>query len=146
MENIWCWISFLLWLQRNDYESGEIMQKFKSKCVILIPIISLFLIFVVDYFNFKYYPLWINNSFYEGLLLEVLQNVFTATGLVFYILKYSKTINRMNMILWIVLWLLSYLPSRYTVYLMFSIGYYILWFSTFIILEVVQKTKSDIHK
>ena len=108
-------------------------------CRMLIPVLSLVLIFVVDYWNFNCFSSWINNSFYEGLLLEFLQNVITGIGIVLYVLCYSKLENRINMLVWIVLWLLSYFPCRYTVYLMFSIGYYILWFSVFIVLEVVHK-------
>ena len=115
----------------------------------MLPIINILLIFFTDYLNFKYISLWLSNKFYENLLLDLIQTPITAVGIILYscllISNLEKKqiiyVNLINISVWFALWIATYIKSTYTVYLMYSIRYYLLWLSTFVILMIILKEK-----
>lgn len=125
-------------------------KKYKLVLIVfMLPIINILLIFFTDYLNFKYISLWLSNKFYENLLLDLIQTPITATGIILYscllISNLEKKqiiyVNLINISVWFALWIATYIKSTYTVYLMYSIRYYLLWLSTFVILMIILKEK-----
>lgn len=125
-------------------------KKYKLVLIVfMLPIINILLIFFTDYLNFKYISLWLSNKFYENLLLDLIQTPITAAGIILYscllISNLEKKqiiyVNLINIIVWFALWIATYIKSTYTVYLMYSIRYYLLWLSTFVILMILLKKK-----
>lgn len=125
-------------------------KKYKLVLIVfMLPIINILLIFFTDYLNFKYISLWLSNKFYENLLLDLIQTPITATGIILYscllISNLEKKqiiyVNLINISVWFALWIATYIKSTYTVYLMYSIRYYLLWLSTFVILMIILKKK-----
>lgn len=125
-------------------------KKYKLVLIVfMLPIINILLIFFTDYLNFKYISLWLSNKFYENLLLDLIQTPITAAGIILYscllISNLEKKqiiyVNLINICVWFALWIATYIKSTYTVYLMYSIRYYLLWLSTFVILMIILKKK-----
>lgn len=125
-------------------------KKYKLVLIVfMLPIINILLIFFTDYLNFKYISLWLSNKFYENLLLDLIQTPITAAGIILYscllISNLEKKqiiyVNLINISVWFALWIATYIKSAYTVYLMYSIRYYLLWLSTFVILMIILKKK-----
>ena len=125
-------------------------KKYKLVLIVfMLPIINILLIFFTDYLNFKYISLWLSNKFYENLLLDLIQTPITAAGIILYscllISNLEKKqiiyVNLINISVWFDLWIATYIKSTYTVYLMYSIRYYLLWLSTFVILMIILKKK-----
>lgn len=125
-------------------------KKYKLVLIVfMLPIINILLIFFTDYLNFKYISLWLSNKFYENLLLDLIQTPITAAGIILYscllISNLEKKqiiyVNLINISVWFALWIATYIKSTYTVYLMYSIRYYLLWLSTFVILMIILKKK-----
>lgn len=125
-------------------------EKYKLVLIVfMLPIINILLIFFTDYLNFKYISLWLSNKFYENLLLDLIQTPITAAGIILYscllISNLEKKqiiyVNLINISVWFALWIATYIKSTYTVYLMYSIRYYLLWLSTFVILMIILKKK-----
>ena len=125
-------------------------KKYKLVLIVfMLPIINILLIFFTDYLNFKYISLWLSNKFYENLLLDLIQTPITAAGIILYscllISNLEKKqiiyVNLINISVWFALWIATYIKSTYTVYLMYSIRYYLLWLSTFVILMIILKEK-----
>lgn len=125
-------------------------KKYKLVLIVfMLPIINILLIFFTDYLNFKYISLWLSNKFYENLLLDLIQTPITAAGIILYscllISNLEKKqiiyVNLINISVWFALWIAAYIKSTYTVYLMYSIRYYLLWLSTFVILMIILKEK-----
>lgn len=125
-------------------------KKYKLVLIVfMLPIINILLIFFTDYLNFKYISLWLSNKFYENLLLDLIQTPMTAAGIILYscllISNLEKKqiiyVNLINISVWFALWIATYIKSTYTVYLMYSIRYYLLWLSTFVILMIILKEK-----
>lgn len=125
-------------------------KKYKLVLIVfMLPIINILLIFFTDYLNFKYISLWLSNKFYENLLLDLIQTPITAAGIILYscllISNLEKKqiiyVNLINISVWFALWIATYIKSTYTVYLMYSIRYYLLWLSTFVILMTILKKK-----
>lgn len=123
-------------------------KKYKLVLIVfMLPIINILLIFFTDYLNFKYISLWLSNKFYENLLLDLIQTPITAAGIILYscllISNLEKKqiiyVNLINISVWFALWIATYIKSTYTVYLMYSIRYYLLWLSTFVILMIILK-------
>jgi hypothetical protein len=121
-------------------------KKYKLVLIVfMLPIINILLIFFTDYLNFKYISLWLSNKFYENLLLDLIQTPITAAGIILYscllISNLEKKqiiyVNLINISVWFALWIATYIKSTYTVYLMYSIRYYLLWLSTFVILMII---------
>lgn len=129
-------------------------KKYKLVLIVfMLPIINILLIFFTDYLNFKYISLWLSNKFYENLLLDLIQTPITAAGIILYscllISNLEKKqiiyVNLINISVWFALWIATYIKSTYTVYLMYSIRYYLLWLSTFVILMIILKKKRVIR-
>lgn len=129
-------------------------KKYKLVLIVfMLPIINILLIFFTDYLNFKYISLWLSNKFYENLLLDLIQTPITAAGIILYscllISNLEKKqiiyVNLINISVWFALWIATYIKSTYTVYLMYSIRYYLLWLSTFVILMIILKKKGAIN-
>lgn len=127
-------------------------KKYKLVLIVfMLPIINILLIFFTDYLNFKYISLWLSNKFYENLLLDLIQTPITAAGIILYscllISNLEKKqiiyVNLINISVWFALWIATYIKSTYTVYLMYSIRYYLLWLSTFVILMIILKKKGN---
>ena len=127
-------------------------KKYKLVLIVfMLPIINILLIFFTDYLNFKYISLWLSNKFYENLLLDLIQTPITAAGIILYscllISNLEKKqiiyVNLINISVWFTLWIATYIKSTYTVYLMYSIRYYLLWLSTFVILMIILKKKGN---
>lgn len=125
-------------------------KKYKLVLIVfMLPIINILLIFFTDYLNFKYISLWLSNKFYENLLLDLIQTPITAAGIILYscllISNLEKKqiiyVNLINISVWFALWIATYIKSTYTVYLMYSIRYYLLWLSTFVILMIILKKR-----
>lgn len=125
-------------------------KKYKLVLIVfMLPIINILLIFFTDYLNFKYISLCLSNKFYENLLLDLIQTPITAAGIILYscllISNLEKKqiiyVNLINISVWFALWIATYIKSTYTVYLMYSIRYYLLWLSTFVILMIILKKK-----
>lgn len=130
-------------------------KKYKLVLIVfMLPIINILLIFFTDYLNFKYISLWLSNKFYENLLLDLIQTPITAAGIILYscllISNLEKKqiiyVNLINISVWFALWIATYIKSTYTVYLMYSIRYYLLWLSTFVILMIILKKKRRQYK
>lgn len=129
----------------------NLIAKFKKYKLVLIvfmlPIINILLIFFTDYLNFKHISLWLSNKFYENLLLDLIQTPITAGGIILYsclLISNSEKkqivyVNLINISVWCALWIATYIKSTYTIYLMYSIRYYLLWLSTFVILVIILK-------
>lgn len=127
-------------------------KKYKLVLIVfMLPIINILLIFFTDYLNFKYISLWLSNKFYENLLLDLIQTPITAAGIILYscllISNLEKKqiiyVNLINISVWFTLWIATYIKSTYTVYLMYSIRYYLLWLSTFVILMIILKKRGS---
>ena len=127
-------------------------KKYKLVLIVfMLPIINILLIFFTDYLNFKYISLWLSNKFYENLLLDLIQTPITAAGIILYscllISNLEKKqiiyVNLINISVWFALWIATYIKSTYTVYLMYSIRYYLLWLSTFVILMIILKKRRN---
>ena len=112
---------------------------------LLIPLLNIFLILFIDYIDCKYISSLLSNKFYENILLDILQTPIVAAGIVIYTYQFIKHWNRKyfnfihvtNIILWCCLWFATYIKSTYTIYLMFSLKYYLLWLSTLVIIETL---------
>ena len=111
--------------------------------IFLIPVFNLFFILFIDYCNFKCIASLLSNNFYENILLDLIQTPIAAAGIVLYTFKFTKnwdkryfhSIHLTNIILWCCLWIATYIKSVYTIYIMYSLKYYLLWFFSLIILE-----------
>lgn len=131
----------------------NLIAKFKKYKLVLIvfmlPIINILLIFFTDYLNFKHISLWLSNKFYENLLLDLIQTPIAAGGIILYsclLISNSEKkqivyVNLINICVWCALWIATYIKSTYTIYLMYSIRYYLLWLSTFVILVIILKKR-----
>lgn len=123
--------------------------------IFLIPLLNMLLILFIDYVDFKYISTRISNSFYENILLDILQTPIVAAGIVLYTFQFTKNwdkryfnfIHFINIVLWCCLWIATYIKSTYTIYFMFSLKYYLLWFFSLILLQILyihhkRKTKT----